>query len=99
MLRNNNRLIVYNDEDETRHGWFVVDYVDDGHGTPRASDGDFCKPKNLAQNITAEVKAALAPPTPSPVIQQSPAEQAEQAQQRADCLKLAVKNPSIVCKP
>lgn len=56
-----------------------------------------CTPKRRLADITAEVKTALNPPAPmSPTL--TPEEQAEQAQQRADCLKLAVKNPSIVCK-
>jgi len=56
-----------------------------------------CTPKRRLADITAEVKAALNPPVPRPPTL-TPEEQAEQAQQRADCLKLAVKNPSIVCK-
>jgi hypothetical protein len=36
------------------------------------------------------------PPSAPPTL--TPEEQAEQAQQRADCLKLAVKNPTIACK-
>jgi hypothetical protein len=42
-------------------------------------------------DLTLNPPAATSP-TPTP------AEQAEQAQQRADCLKLAVKNPTINCK-
>jgi hypothetical protein len=53
-----------------------------------------CTPKRRLADITAEVKIALNPPAPT----LKPEEQAEQAQQRADCLKLAVNNPSIVCK-
>jgi hypothetical protein len=45
-------------------------------------------------DITAEVKAELA--QSAPVV--SPADAASKAQQYADCLKAAVKNPSIVCK-
>lgn len=56
-----------------------------------------CTPKRRLADITAEVKIALNPPAPSPPTLR-PEEQAEQAQQRADCLKLAVKNPSIICK-
>jgi hypothetical protein len=52
-----------------------------------------CTPKRRLADITTEVKAVLNPP---PTL--TPEQQAEQAQQRADCLKLAVKNPSIVCK-
>lgn len=56
-----------------------------------------CTPKRRLADITAEVKTALNPPAPiAPTL--TPEEQAEQAQQRADCLKLAVKNPSIVCR-
>jgi hypothetical protein len=53
-----------------------------------------CTPKRRLADITSEVKAALSPPPPT----LTPEQQAEQAQQRADCLKLAVKNPSIICK-
>lgn len=56
-----------------------------------------CTPKRRLADITAEVKTALDPPAPTPPTL-TPEQQAEQAQQRADCLKLAVKNPSIVCK-
>ena len=56
-----------------------------------------CTPKRRLADITAEVKTALNQPAPTPPTL-TPEEQAEQAQQRADCLKLAVKNPSIVCK-
>ena len=56
-----------------------------------------CTPKRRLADITAEVKAALNPPVPTPATL-TPAEEAEQAQQRADCLKLAVNNPKIVCK-
>ena len=56
-----------------------------------------CSPKRRLADITAEVKTALNPPAPPPPTL-TPEEQAEQAQQRADCLKLALKNPSIVCK-
>jgi hypothetical protein len=55
-----------------------------------------CTPKRRLADITTEVKAALNPSPTEPVL--TPEEQAEKAQQRADCLKLAVKNPSIVCK-
>ena len=56
-----------------------------------------CTPGRRLADITAEVKIALSPPAQTrPAL--TPEEQAEQAQQRADCLKLAVKNPSIVCK-
>jgi hypothetical protein len=56
-----------------------------------------CTPKRRLADITTEVKAALNPPVPTPATL-TPAEEAEQAQQRADCLKLAVNNPKIVCK-
>jgi hypothetical protein len=56
-----------------------------------------CTPKRRLADITAEVKTALKPPAPT-VPALTPEEQAQQAQQRADCLKLAVTNPSIVCK-
>lgn len=56
-----------------------------------------CTPKRRLADITAEVKTALNPLAPTPPTFR-PEEQAEQAQQRADCLKLAVNNPSIVCK-
>lgn len=56
-----------------------------------------CTPKRRLADITAEVKTALNPPAPA-APKLTPEEQAEQAQQRADCLKLAVKNPSISCK-
>jgi|SRR5208282_3702505 len=46
-------------------------------------------------SIFPQVEAALAPPAPTPV---SPADAAARAQQYADCLKVAVNNPSIVCK-
>jgi hypothetical protein len=54
-----------------------------------------CTPQRRLSDITEEVQAALNPQTPQPL---TPQQQAEQAQQRADCLKLAVNNPSIVCK-
>jgi hypothetical protein len=56
-----------------------------------------CSPKRRLADITAEVKTALNPPALIPPTLTSE-EQAEQAQQRADCLKLAVENPTIVCK-
>jgi hypothetical protein len=52
--------------------------------------------QSVTVDITAAVKAALAPPTPPPAA--NPADQAKQAQQYADCLKAAVDNKSIVCK-
>jgi hypothetical protein len=54
-----------------------------------------CTPKRRLADITAEVKAALNPPMPT----QAPEDKAKQAQKYADCLKLAVDNPSIICKP
>ena len=59
--------------------------------------------------LTADVEAQVCTPQAAPVPDQtpapeaapqtqSPAEQAKQAQQYADCLKAAVDNPSIVCK-
>jgi len=56
-----------------------------------------CTPKRRLADITGEVKIALNSPAPTPPTL-SPEEQAQQAQQRADCLKLAMNNPSIVCK-
>jgi hypothetical protein len=56
-----------------------------------------CTPNRRLAEITAQVKEALNPPAPTPSTL-TPEQQAEQAQQRADCLKLALKNPSIVCK-
>ncbi|MGO8809489.1 MAG: hypothetical protein ACLQJF_08500 [Candidatus Sulfotelmatobacter sp.] len=53
-----------------------------------------CAAKNIAMDITTEVNAALTPSTP-PV---DPANKAKQAQQYADCLKMAIDNPAIVCK-
>jgi hypothetical protein len=69
----------------------------------RSSDGEMiaagiiCDLKHPERNfdITAKVKAALAPPASAPV---SPEDAAKKAQQYADCLKAAVDNPSIVCK-
>jgi len=59
--------------------------------------GNSCQVKNLEQDITAEVKAALNPSVPvAPPT--SPEDAAKKAQQYADCLKLAVDNPTIVCK-
>jgi hypothetical protein len=46
-------------------------------------------------SIFTQVKAVLNAPSPTA---QTPEEQAKQAQQYADCLKVAVNNPSIVCK-
>jgi hypothetical protein len=57
-----------------------------------------CTPKRRLADITAEVKTALNPPRPTPSAL-TPEEQAKRAQQYADCLKVAVNNPSIVCKP
>ena len=54
-----------------------------------------CTPKRRLADLTEEVKTALNSPAPPTL---TPKEQADQAQQRADCLKLAVNNPSIVCK-
>ena len=54
-----------------------------------------CQSKKFVADITADVKAALAPPTPPALI---PADKAKQAQQYADCLKLAADNPNVVCK-
>ncbi|MGD0793308.1 MAG: hypothetical protein ABR920_16185 [Terriglobales bacterium] len=57
-----------------------------------------CAADNIAVDITAEVKAALAPP-PAPAPPADSAEdKAKHAQQYADCLKLAVDNPKVVCK-
>jgi hypothetical protein len=54
-----------------------------------------CQSRYISADITAEVKAELEP-KPAPAA--TPAEQAERAQQRADCFKMAMNNPSIVCK-
>ena len=51
--------------------------------------------QSMTLDITAEVKAALAPPAPPAA---TPADKAKWAQQYADCLKAAADNPSIVCK-
>jgi hypothetical protein len=56
-----------------------------------------CTPKRRLADITADVKTALNPPAPA-APKLTPEQEADQAQQRADCLKLAVTNPSIVCK-
>jgi hypothetical protein len=45
------------------------------------------------------VAAPSTVPTPTAPATQSPEEAAKRAQQYADCLKVAVSNPSIVCKP
>ncbi|MGO9084140.1 MAG: hypothetical protein ACLQBK_02855 [Candidatus Sulfotelmatobacter sp.] len=58
---------------------------DEGWGAP-------CGAKQITAEITTEVRAALAPPAVSS------AEQAKRAQRYADCLKLAVDNPNIVCE-
>jgi hypothetical protein len=61
-----------------------------------------CGTGKLSADVEAQVctpQAAPAPePTPAPEAAPSPAEQAKQAQAYADCLKLAVDNPKIVCK-
>jgi hypothetical protein len=49
---------------------------------------------DASTDITAEVMAALAGPAP-----ETPADKAKAAQRYADCLKLAVDNPQIACKP
>lgn len=54
-----------------------------------------CRANHITGDITAEVKAALAPPS-QPA--QSPEDKAKQAQDYADCMKVAVNNPAIVCK-
>jgi len=51
--------------------------------------------QSLMLDITARVKSALAAPAP---VTTTPAEQVKRAQAYADCLKLAVDNPAIVCK-
>ncbi|HTG16979.1 MAG TPA: hypothetical protein VK747_17150 [Blastocatellia bacterium] len=56
-----------------------------------------CTPNRRLGDITAEVKTALAPATPTPSAL-TPEEQAKRAQLYADCLKAAVNNPSIICK-
>lgn len=57
-----------------------------------------CTPKRRLADITAEVKTALNPPPPPPSAL-TPEEQVKRAQQYADCVKAAVNNPAIVCKP
>jgi hypothetical protein len=57
---------------------------------------DPCRPNARTADITTSVLAALNRPA-TPVMQGTPAEQAKRAQQYADCLKLAVDNPSVVC--
>jgi hypothetical protein len=49
-------------------------------------------------NITEYVNAVLHPPAPEVPPPASPEDAAKKAQQYADCLKLAVDNPKIVCK-
>ena len=59
-----------------------------------------CTQKHRLADITTQVNAALrpAPAAPAPAPTLTPAEQAQKAQQYADCLKAVVNNPSIVCK-
>jgi len=61
-----------------------------------------CGTGRLSADVEAQVctpQAASVPePTPAPEAAPSPTEQAKQAQAYADCLKLAVDNPKIVCK-
>jgi hypothetical protein len=54
-----------------------------------------CGSGKLSADVEAQVCTA---PTPAPDVAPTPTEQAQQAQQYADCLKAAVDNPSIVCK-
>jgi len=61
-----------------------------------------CGTGKLSADVEAQVctpQGTPAPePTPSPEAAPSPAEQAKTAQAYADCLKLAVDNPKIVCQ-
>jgi hypothetical protein len=57
-----------------------------------------CTPKRRLADITTQVSEVLHP-TPKPEAPQTPEEQAQKAQQYADCMKAAVNNASIVCKP
>lgn len=54
-----------------------------------------CQAKFSHVDITAEVKAALATPAPPT---ESAEDKAKHAQEYADCLKLAVDNPKVLCK-
>jgi hypothetical protein len=81
------------------HAWTdhkgTIRVFDNTSGGEQIAEAIICGPKSHT-DITNEVKAALAPPPP-PVV--SPADAAAKAQQYADCLKAAVNNPSIACKP
>jgi len=74
-----------------------VEIVEDaGRPTGRVTNIiDPCRPNARTADITKDVLAALsAPPL---VAQGTPVQQAKRAQQYADCLKVAVDNPSVVC--
>ena len=66
----------------------------DEYGIHEAMNPCSARVRSEALDITAAVKAAL---LPAPATT-SPADRAKQAQAYADCLKLAVDNPKIVCK-
>ena len=57
-----------------------------------------CTPKRRLADITTQVNEVLHP-APPVASASTPEEQAAKAQQYADCLKAAVNNHSIVCKP
>jgi hypothetical protein len=71
--------------------------VFDPSGGEQLAAGIICNPKHQT-DITADVKTALAPPAPPARPEESAEDKAKHAQQYADCLKVAVSNPSIVCK-
>lgn len=70
----------------------------------KTNTNQLCGTGKLSAEVEAQVCAQQQ--TPAPVTEQpaapappSPEEAAKRAQQYADCLKVAVNNPSIVCKP
>ena len=65
---------------------------------PKGKGFSTVKLKVIEAHPTVETPVA-AVPTPTAPVTQSPEEAAKRAQQYADCLKVAVNNPSIVCKP
>ena len=96
VLKENNTLAIL---DKCEQSWgHPAGYCDSSakiHLTELSEPELPCQSKNTTADITAEVKAALAPPASTPV---SPADAAAKAQQYADCMKVAVNNPSIVSK-
>jgi hypothetical protein len=97
VLRESGVLNVLETDSNPLHTDVFHDYGAKISLTTKGEPREPCQAKNLTADITAEVKAALNPPASTPV-SQTPADQAKQAQQYADCLKLAVDNPNIVCK-